>query len=100
MNDVMSKNYVMTFSDGSKWAVPVSTIALNRAERYVAEHNHDLMLSLQEDTLPLFASDASEVADWAKNNMNWSDVKDEAVQLSGPTVNFEQEWIDCSTEVK
>lgn len=61
--------------DGSKWDVPVSVIAQNRAEYYASEFGGDVQKSLDEDTMPLFDADHFEVEDWASNNMNWSDVE-------------------------
>lgn len=101
MNDIMSKNYTMTFSDGSVWAVPVSTIALHRAGIFIGNYGGDLILSLDQDTLPLFSESYKAIRDWATENMSWADVADDAVKISEPTtINFEKEWIACSVQIK
>lgn len=89
----------MKFSDGSTWAVPVLTIAMHHARTHA--HESQVMEYLHEETLPLFGETITEVEDWAKNNMDWSDVADEAVKVFEPkTLDYQQEWLDCKTMLK
>lgn len=67
--------FIVDAPDGSRWAVPVLAIALDRAAHYAKEFDGDAERSLEEDTMPLFEADPYNVQDWAVNNMNWSDVK-------------------------
>ncbi len=90
--------YLLTMSDGSVWSVPVGIIATSRAEFYKIEFDGDLQASLDEDTCPLFNEHDFEIEDWAKNNMNWSDVKDHAERIKGPEIDFDDEW--CNGEVE
>lgn len=57
--------------------------------------------SLAEDTLPLFVGDEFEIYDWARNEMNWEDVRDHAVfvGMRDKKVNFIQEWMDADVEI-
>ena len=89
----------VTMPDGSVWGVPVSVIAASRAAYYAPEFGGDLERSLKEDTLPLFAEDDYEVADWAANNMNWSDVSAVAKLISSGSVDFEDGWANGEKEV-
>jgi len=58
--------------DETKWDVPVKIIALNRAEHYKHEYEGSVIVSLDEDTEPLFTKYPSEIKEWASDNMNWS----------------------------
>lgn len=78
--------------DGSLWDVPVSVIANNRASNYAGEFGGDVVQSLVEDTLPLFADDEYEIKEWAANNMNWDDVKHAAVCVD--TIHVEPDYQD------
>jgi len=82
-------------------AVPVATIARNRAEHYKHEFGGDVERSLAEDTWPLFELDSFECEDWARNNMNWSDVKDAHVTIERevpPGPDFQEAWTDAEYE--
>lgn len=95
--------FIVDAPDGSRWSVPVMTIARDRAKHYAAEFEGDVDRSLNEDTLPLFESDHYEVQDWAVNNMNWSDVKAEA-RIYAPAKpitddDMQEAWMSGSKEV-
>lgn len=96
---ILTKKYVTTMPDGSKWAVPVATIAANRANRYAKEFGGNAGRSLQEDTVPLFESDHFEIEDWAQNNMNWDDVKDLAECIEPAKCDFQEGWMNGEHEV-
>lgn len=85
--------------DGSKWDVPVSIIAKNRAEHYAHEYDGDVVRSMQEDTLPLFETDPYEIEDWAANNMNWSDVQHVATLAEAGETDYQEGWINGDKEV-
>lgn len=85
--------------DYSKWDVPVSVIAQNRAECYANEFDGDVQKSLDEDTMPLFDADHYEIEDWAANNMNWSDVERVATMAVQPEIDFQEGWVNGGKEV-
>jgi hypothetical protein len=95
----MTKLFVTTMPDGSKWGVPVGKIARNRAECYAREFDGDVERSLNEDSLPLFESDPDAIEDWAANNMNWSDVKVDAVMIQAPHVDYQDGWMNGEKEI-
>lgn len=80
--------------DGSKWDVPVSVIAENRAKYYSHEYGGDVQKSLEEDTLPLFEADRYEIEDWAANNMNWSDVEKMAQLAVASETDYQEGWVN------
>lgn len=100
---VLKKTYRVTMPDDSVWAVPVSEIAMNRADHYIGEYDGDLIKSLYEDTLPLFQENENEIGDWARGNMDWSDVASVAVRLETPdgTKRYANGWVNPEkSEVK
>ena len=93
---VLEKEFVVTMPDGSRWAVPVAVIALDRAKYYAdIDFNGDQVKSIQEDTGPLFEGDHEEISEWASNNMNWDDVLQYAVRLASPPppCDFQEGWV-------
>lgn len=92
--EVLKKRYLIGMPDGSKWSVPIATIALHRAESYKEEFGDDLARSLKEDTVPLFSGEEYEIKDWAANNMNWCDVEHDAEQDEAPavTLDLDEGW--------
>ncbi len=89
-------------SDGSKYDIPVSIIAANRADNYRNDFDGDIDKSLKENTMPLFDSSDYEIEDWAENNMNWSDVKEYATQVvgdEGDDVDFQDGWVNGEKEI-
>ena len=93
----------ITQRDGSVWGVPVSVIAVNRAQNYKDEFGGDVERSLKEDTSVLFAEDNYEIKDWAANNMNWDEVAPHAVKLSdAPPLtedDFQEAWVNGEKEL-
>lgn len=93
----------VTQRDGSVWAVPVMTVARDRAENYKDEFDNDVERSLDEDTLVLFEDDQAEILDWAANNMNWSDVASVAARAKNPAPltirDLQEAWINGKKKV-
>jgi hypothetical protein len=97
----MKKTLVVTMPDGSRWGMPVLTIARNRADHYKSEFGGNFNRSLNEDTIPLFTSDPDEIADWAANNMNWADVKVLAHLVKAPpVVDYQEGWVNGEKELE
>ncbi len=97
--DIRNANYRIEMDDGSKWDVAVSVIAENRAHYYSKEFEGDLQKSLDEDTWPFFDSDHYAIEDWAKNNMNWDDVKHDAIKISDATPDYDDSWVEGDVEI-
>ena len=93
----------VTMPDTSVWEVPCHVIAENRAAYFQDDYGDDLMTSLLEDTAPLFESCTYEIMDWARNNMDWDDVKDVATMVSPPAprdTNYQEGWVNGCIEVR
>jgi len=95
---IIEKNLVVTMSNGETWEIPVTVIAESRASYYSKEFDGDVQESLIKDTLPLFSSDNYEIEDWAKNNMDWDDIEDEAKLISS-TFDYQEAWLDSEVSV-
>ena len=95
----LKKKYVTTMPDGSKWGVPVTVIAADRANYYAKEFGGDARKSLHEDTGPLFEADDFEIEDWAQNNMNWENVKDHAMCIEPAKCDFQEGWMNGEHEI-
>lgn len=86
--------------DGSLWAVPVEVIAKNRAKHFAHEFGGDTQRSLIEDTAIHFDREPDAVEDWARNNMNWKDVENQAFQLEyPPEPDYQEGWLNGAMEV-
>jgi len=107
----MSKTLYLrvTMPDGSKWDVPASIIAEERAV-YFANNDvgHCLItspkykdwLSVYEQEYWYTMNDFLYLEDWATNNMNWSDVRSKAVKVEKPRpIDYQEGWLNGSKKV-
>lgn len=92
--------YVVTMSNGDKYGVPAKVIADNYATYYQSvgedyQENFDTMMDW-------FHQGDFEFADWAKNNMDWDDVKEYAVLLerAPQEVDFQDGWVNGAYEYR
>ena len=90
----MKRLYIVTMSNGDQYGVPAEVIADNYAKYYEScgedyKENYDAMIYW-------FDTDDFEFADWAKNNMGWSDVLDKAalVKRIQPEPDLEDGWVN------
>ena len=95
----MDANMRVEMPDGSKWDVPVSIIAKNRAEFYKDEFDGDIEKSLTKDTIPLFENVEYEIEDWAQNNMYWSEVEPHATKVEDENPDYEDGWCNGDKEI-
>jgi hypothetical protein len=93
----MPKFLDVTMPDGSLWRVPAHAVADNRATFYSDEGP-----DAYETELAYTLSDDYELTDWARNNMNWSDVAAQAVRLPDPPkppVDYQEGWVNGPMKV-
>lgn len=85
----------VTMGDGSVWEVPADLVAEPRARYYAeadAKHGADFETAYQHE---LRVQDADDIIDWAHNNINWSDVQDQAVMVKPPSATDLQDgWVN------
>lgn len=102
----MPKKLIVTFSDGSKYGIPLDAIASNRSKYYAIRDNpgkpaYDKDFSKTEDEeYRLTMTDEDTVIDWAKNNMDWKQVEYRAKPIGHTPINHSEEWCNCEMEVK
>ena len=90
----MKKAMIVDMPDGSKWAVETEFIARNHAFAFRSCFDGDPQRAYTEDTLPLF-EDEKEIADWAQNNMNWSDISNVATLIAPPPQpDYQEGWVN------
>lgn len=99
----MNKFLRVTFSDGKVYDIPAEFIAKARAKYYAeidADRGKDYQ-AVYDEELKNCLEDDYEIHDWAFNNMNWADVKEQAVLLSQVTkvIDYEKEWPNVEHEV-
>lgn len=92
------KLYTVTMENGDVWAVPAEVIADNYAKEYEScgedyQENFDAMMNW-------FDAKDFEFEDWARNNMDWDDVKDKAFlyKKNEQPVDFQEGWINGECE--
>jgi hypothetical protein len=99
----LPQTYEVKMRDGTVWGVPVMAIARNRAAHYAKEFGGDVERSLAEDTVPLFTDANYEISDWARNNMDWSDVEKLATKLRDPppmsASDMQEAWVNGENHV-
>lgn len=75
-----NKNLILRYHNGAKWAIPVHSIADNRAKYYAEK---DPITTYQEE-YDYVMRDSYEAKDWFFNNMDWKDVEDLAMEQTSP----------------
>lgn len=90
----MKRMYTVKMSNGDIYGVPAEVIADNYAKFYESlgeeyQENYDAMIQW-------FDERDYEFADWAKNNMDWDDVKTAAVLLvkAKKDIDYQNEWVN------
>lgn len=101
----MTKYIRVTMPDNSKYDVPASAIAENRA-KYYAENDSRKTSGPEYDAAykeeyEYAISNDDELLDWAASNMDWDDVKDVAVLVpSDPhKVDFQEGWVNGDKKI-
>jgi hypothetical protein len=80
--------------DDSRWKVPAKLVAEDRAKYYSLRDGG----SPKEKQYTL--EDDEELIDWARNNLNWSDVSGQAVKVDDEaTTDFQEGWVNGPMEV-
>ena len=91
----MGKYYVVKMSNGEKYAIPAKTIASNYAKYYEKEHGEGFKENF-DAMMEWFDRKDYKFADWAKNNMDWNDVKDVAILIEDKpkTHDYQNDWMN------
>ncbi len=94
----MKRIYKIITENGDVWGVPAEVIADNYARHYEScgesyQENFDSMLNW-------FDTNDFEFADWAKDNMDWDDVKEKAflIRKGEPKEDLQEAWVNGEYE--
>ena len=92
------KIYAVKMPNGDQYGIPANLVAKNYADFY-ARRGEDWQESY-DTMLRWFDAGDYEFADWAKNNMHWDDVKQDAVLISTDQlgVDFQEGWVNGDYE--
>lgn len=87
-------------ADGATWAVPASVIAEDKARYYSSKPEPEFPY---EEELKMALEDDAELVDWAKNNLDWNDVRVHAVCIepapSPDDEDWQEAWLTAEFEV-
>jgi len=98
--------YVMIkFSNGDRFKIPAGIIANSRAKYYadsdegkLTEDNKDAWNEVYYDETKLTLEDDYNITDWLWNNMDWKDVKANAIKMQDEETkyDYEEHWSEIS----
>lgn len=96
----MKRIYAVTMDNGDIYGIPASVIADNYA-KYYQNHGEDYQGNYNT-MMDWFDKEDYEFADWAKNNMDWDDVKEHATLLEHrhESTDFQEGWINGEYEYR
>ncbi len=90
----MNKFLTITFSTGHIYEVPAAAVAEDRTAYYAVQDPDRTREQHAAETEAMFASEF-ELFDWAKNNMNWSDLQKRARLVGFNAPDFGGLWDDA-----
>lgn len=82
--------------DGSVWDIPARVVAEHRADYYAKKEGEHV----RDEEIDFALSDRYELVDWARNNMNWSDVCSMTALVKEPTEAYDEWWSNSSMEAR
>lgn len=88
-------NLIVTFSDGSRWSMPLKTVIERKVHFYNHEFKGILEKEYTENPLPLIA--------WFRRTYNWSDIARLMTQITPaaePAADYAQEWPNAAVSVE
>ena len=98
------KYLIVEFSDRKRYAIPAEVIATHHA-KVVAKEEFDRGWGkydvIYKEEFDFAIEDEIELIEYASNNMDWKDVKDQAVLLETkiePT-DYDKEWTNAKMEI-
>ncbi len=79
--------------DASVWAVDPEPIARDRANYYTQKDGFEIGSDEWKSEYNYSLNDVDELVDWAKNNMEWAELK--AVMVREPQPDYSEGWLDA-----
>lgn len=91
----MKRYYTVTMNDDNVYGIPAEIIADNYA-KYCASKGEDYMENFKA-MIAWYDANEYKFADWAKNNMDWDDVADQAILLrtiGRKRADYQECWVN------
>jgi hypothetical protein len=96
----MKKFIKIRFSNGEVYEIPAEVIALERTNYYTTADGVAKDSAEWFEEYKFSLEDNYELEDWLTNNMNWSDIKDQAVLIKDETdYNYDDEFFEAEIDV-
>jgi hypothetical protein len=89
----MSEVLRVEMDDASVWVVDPEPIARDRANYYMVKDGFEVGSDEWQSEYDYTLNDEAELIDWAKNNMEWGDLK--AVMVREPQPAYSEGWLDA-----
>jgi hypothetical protein len=103
MSEAKQKYLRVTMPDGSKWDVPASLIAHNRARYYQGKKDLETIDMAEREYQVEYdyaMTHDHELEEWAASDMNWSDVEHRAMKVSdGELPDYQEGWVNGEKEI-
>ncbi len=93
-----SKDVIVTFSDGSEWAVKALDILALAQNFDVKRKNKEIVIDAKD---PLLVNDKAMIK-WVEKYLKWDDIKDlaEEVKRPQPEIDYDAEWLKADKRVQ
>lgn len=104
----MTKYLQVTMPNGERWGVPISIIAHSRATYFANKDAKRQGLTTEErdqryeEEYTYTLEDELEIYDWAPNNMNWVDVRDDAIFIGAEELtdrDYQEGWSNGEKDI-
>ena len=93
-----SKDVIVTFSDGSEWAVKALDILALAQNFDVKRKSKEIVIDAKD---PLLVNDKAMIK-WVEKYLKWDDIKDlaEEVKRPQPEIDYDAEWLKANKRVQ
>ena len=100
-DQLLKTRYLMQFSDGSAWAVPMSMVCVAIANKNDDDPQETVyVIAVQFSKMSVKKFDVY-IDALVKSTLVWSDISESAVKVFDPvSMDFSKEFLDCKVMVK
>jgi hypothetical protein len=93
-----SKDVIVTFSDGSEWAVKALDILALAQNFDVKRKSKEIVIDAKD---PMLVNDKAMIK-WVEKYLKWDDIKDlaEEVKRPQPEIDYDAEWLKANKRVQ
>ena len=96
----MEKKFILfQFSDRTWWKIPAEIVAESRATYFAGVDEGEDYNQVYENEFKYTLEDNAELIDWVKNNMDWKNVKEFAIQERSEDADYDKEFCNCECKI-